>query len=85
MNTKSNIAAGSGCPVTTCYASSIPEVMCEDCAGGGSRWQRIPSTAKYEIQRISQDSGNGKGRWVRCSTCDGKGFISQHNTKIEDA
>jgi DNA-directed RNA polymerase subunit RPC12/RpoP len=58
----------------------ITEVMCEDCAGGGSRWQRIPSTAKYEMQRITEDSGSGKGKWVRCSNCDGKGFISRPNS-----
>ena len=83
MNTQSNSNAGSGCPDTTCYASSIFEVMCEDCAGGGSRWQRIPSTAKYEIQRIVEDSGSGRGCWVRCVNCDGKGFISQHNKQLE--
>jgi hypothetical protein len=82
MKTQLNYNAGSGCPDTACYASSVPEVMCENCAGGGSRWERIPSTAKYEMQRIVEDSGSGKGHWVRCATCGGKGFISQHNVQV---
>jgi DnaJ-class molecular chaperone len=65
---------------TVCRAS---EVMCEHCAGNGSQWQRIPSTEKYEIHRICEDSGSGKGHWGHCSFCRGKGFISKpNNTSI---
>ncbi len=67
-----------------CSASLISEVMCEACAGGGSRWQRTPSAAKYEIQRMCEDSGSGIGRWVFCHSCNGKGFISQQNTRGQE-
>ena len=54
---------------------SQAEKMCEDCAGGGSRWIRVPSRAPYEIERIVADSGSGMGYWAKCESCKGKGFI----------
>ena len=55
--------------------NSDAETMCEDCAGGGSKWQRTPSTKPFEIQRLCDESGSGKGKWVHCTECDGKGFV----------
>lgn len=51
------------------------EVMCEECAGGGSRWVRIPSTDPNPLIRACRDSGDGMGTWLRCEHCQGRGFM----------